>query len=53
LEFPEDWRFAAPCSRIGLEQILQFNKRQLPLFNSRPGAEEQRLREKCDVPFEL
>ena len=33
--------------------MFRLCEERLPLFNSRPGAEEERLREKCKVPFEL
>ena len=42
-----------PNPPIGLDAMIRFSEANLALFNSRPGAEEQRLREKCNVPFVL
>jgi len=53
LELPEGWRFMFPNPPIGLDAMIRFCEANLALFNSRPGAEEQRLREKCNVPFVL
>ncbi len=53
LELPEGWRFMFPNPPIGLDAMIRFSEANLALFNSRPGAEEQRLREKCNVPFVL
>jgi hypothetical protein len=53
LDLPEGWRFMSRSPRIGLDAMIRFCEANLALFNSRPGAEEQRLREKCNVPFVL
>jgi hypothetical protein len=53
LELPDPAGFVSKTFRIGLDRMLAFSEARLHLFDSRPGAEEQRLWEKCDVPFEL
>jgi hypothetical protein len=53
LDFPAEWRFMKQHRGAGFEQVVRFSDERLPFFNSRPGAEQQRLREKSDVPFEL
>ncbi len=53
LEFPEGWRFMYCSPRIGLDAMIRFSAENLARFNARPGAEEERLRDKCNVPFEL
>ncbi|MDB6015732.1 MAG: hypothetical protein JWR19_221 [Pedosphaera sp.] len=53
LELPDDPGFASESPRLSGDALFRLNQSQWPFFNSRPGAEEQRLREKCSVPFEL
>jgi hypothetical protein len=53
LELPDGSDFSSHRQRIGLDAMIRFCEANLALFNSRPGAEEQRLREKCNVPFVL
>jgi len=53
LELPEDSSFISEPPRMSADAIFWINQSQMKFFNSRPGAEEQRLREKCNVPFVL
>ena len=53
LELPDDPGFISEPPRMSADAIFRINQSQMKFFNSRPGAEEQRLREKCNVPFVL
>jgi hypothetical protein len=53
LELPDGSGFNSHTQRIGLDAMIRFCEANLALFNSRPGAEKRRLREKCNVPFVL
>lgn len=53
LELPDTSGFVSRRISVGLEAMIRFSEERLALVNSRPGAEERRLRDKCTVPFEL
>ena len=53
LDLPDGAGFESHYVRVGLEAMVELCEARLPLFNSRPDAEERRLRDKCDVEFVL
>jgi hypothetical protein len=53
LDLPDCSGFVSRQVSVGIDEMLRFSEERLARFNSRPGAEAERLREKCDVPFEL
>ena len=53
LNFPVDPDFVSEMPRRTADQMFRFNMGQMKFFNNLPGAAEQRLRDKCDVPFVL
>lgn len=53
LDLPDPQGFRSIRVSIGLDAMIRFSEERLALVNSRPGAEERRLRDKCNVPFEL
>jgi hypothetical protein len=53
LDLPDGTGFESKQVRVGLDAMIRRCEELLPIFNSRPGAEEERLRDKCDVEFVL
>lgn len=53
LELPDGTGFESQYVRVGLEKMVELCESRLELFNSRPDAEERRLRDKCNVEFVL
>ena len=53
LELPDGSGFESRSVRVGLDAMIQLCEERLHLFNARPGAEAERLRDKCDVEFIL
>jgi hypothetical protein len=53
LEFPVDPDFISEPPRRSADEMYRINQTQLKFYNSIPGLEERRLRDKCDVPFIL
>lgn len=53
LELPDGTGFESDYVRVGLEAMVELCEARLPFFNSRPDAEERRLRDKCNVEFVL
>ncbi len=53
LELPDGTSFESKQVRVGLDAMIRRCEELLPIFNSRPGAEEERLQDKCDVEFVL
>lgn len=53
LEFPDGTGFESKYVRVGLEAMIEICESRLELFNSHPGAQERRLRDKCNIEFVL
>lgn len=53
LELPDGTGFESQYVRVGLEKMVELCESRLEFFNSRPEAEERRLRTKCYVEFTL
>jgi hypothetical protein len=53
LDLPDDPGFISESPRVNADVLYRHNLSQMKFLNSRPGADEQRFREKCDVPFEI
>jgi hypothetical protein len=53
LELPVDPGFASEPPHLTGDQLFEMNLAYLKSSYPRPEDEERRLREKCDVPFEL
>ena len=53
LELPDGSDFVSRHVTLPIDQVLDACEAQLPLVNSDPEFEQQRLRDKVDVPFEL
>ena len=46
-------KFTPKLPPIGMDRWFKINEAMLLFFNTLPGANERRLRDMCDVPFEL
>jgi hypothetical protein len=53
LELPDPMAFQSKRSPVSLDEMIKWCESCLPMWNSQPGAEEKRLREKCHVEFVL
>ena len=53
IEFPDGKGFRSVNIPVPLDEIIRLSEERLPLINSSPDAEEQRLAAKCKIPFEL
>ncbi|MDB6022102.1 MAG: hypothetical protein JWQ04_1959 [Pedosphaera sp.] len=53
LELPFDSDFLSCLPPISADEMFRYNQKFVEEFNSRPDAEELRLRDKCDVEFVL
>jgi hypothetical protein len=53
LDLPDGTGFESKTVRVGLDAIIKLSEENLLRFNSRPGAAEQRLRDKHNVEFVL
>ncbi len=53
LELPDGTGFESRQVRVGLEAMVELCESRLELFNSRPDADDRRLRDKCNVEFVL
>ncbi len=53
LALPDAPDFISRPPWVPPDVMLDYSETLLPLVNSRPEAAEQRLKEKCRVPFEL
>jgi hypothetical protein len=53
LEFPEGSGVEPQTHSLPADEVIRLSEERLPFITSRPGFEEERLRSKCQVPFEL
>ena len=53
LEFPEGSGVEPRTYTLPADEVIRLSEERLPFITSRPGFEEERLRSKCRVPFEL
>jgi hypothetical protein len=52
-ELPDEPGFISRTHPMSANALYRHNQWFVKAFNTRPGAEERRLRDKCDVPFVL
>jgi hypothetical protein len=53
LELPDGADFESKRVNVSLDEMIRWCESCLPEWNSQPGAEEARLRDKIDVEFVL
>jgi hypothetical protein len=53
LHFPDGTGIVPRTHSLPADEVIRLSEERLPFITSRPGFEEERLRSKCQVPFEL
>jgi hypothetical protein len=53
LDLPDGSNFESQHVTLPIDHVLEACEAQLPIVNSDPEFQQQRLRDKVDVPFEL
>jgi hypothetical protein len=53
LQFPDGSGVQPRIYSLPADEVIRLSEERLLFITSRPGFEEERLRSKCPVPFEL
>ena len=53
LQFPDGSGVEPRTYSLPADEVIRLSEERLPFITSWPGFEEERLRSKCQIPFEL